>query len=64
MISNSRELEKEIIARNLAEIHTLSPEEKTRWTELVIPLWDEWLADLDKKGIKGGRKALDIMQGK
>lgn len=61
---NSRELEKEIIARNLAEIHTLSPEEKARWTKLVLPLWDEWLADLDKKGIKGGREALEIMQGK
>lgn len=41
------------------QVITLSDEEVARWTELVLPIQDEYLADMERRGLPG-RKALDL----
>ena len=58
---DSRGLQPEI-APHLREIITLSEAERARWSELVgRPLWEQWLADMNRKGLKDARTALDCM---
>lgn len=48
-----------------AEVIRLSDEEKARWTELLTPLWDEWLEKASEKGFKEEAPVvLRMMQGK
>lgn len=41
------------------EVITLSPEETQRWTELVLPLQDDYLADMEGRNLPG-RQALEL----
>ncbi len=61
---NQRSLFKDAEAQG-AEIIRLSDEENARWTELLTPLWDEWVQNCADKGF--GEEApvvLRMMQGK
>ncbi|WP_273522746.1 TRAP transporter substrate-binding protein [Mailhella massiliensis] len=61
---NQRSLFKEAEAQG-AEVIRLSDEEKARWTELLKPLWDEWIQTCADKGFeKEAPVVLRMMQGK
>lgn len=61
---NQRQLFKDAEAQG-AEIIRLSDEEKARWTELLKPLWDEWIKTCADKGFeKEAPVVLRMMQGK
>ena len=61
---NQRSLFKEAEAQG-AEVIRLSDEEKARWTELLKPLWDEWIQTCTDKGFeKEAPVVLRMMQGK
>lgn len=43
------------------QVITLSEEETKRWTELVLPIQDEYLADMERRNLPG-RQALDLVR--
>lgn len=58
---DSRTLQPEI-ATHMTEIITLSDAEKSRWSELVgRPLWNQWLEEMNRKGLKDAQTVLDYM---
>ena len=44
---------KEIAVKRNNSIVTLPPEEVARWTAAVQPVIDEWVAEMDGKGLNG-----------
>ena len=40
------------------QIYSLPAAERTRWMERTRPIWDQWVSDMEKKGLSG-KKALD-----
>lgn len=40
-------------AEEAGQVYTLPPEEEERWRNAVRPLWDEWAADMEAKGLPG-----------
>jgi len=50
----------EVMKRNGVEIIRLSPEEQARWREAVVPMWDEFAEELNKKGLDGDGFVRDI----
>lgn len=44
------------------EIYNLPPEEWQRWLERISPLWDEWIADMEAKGLPGKAIANEARQ--
>ncbi len=58
---DSRNLQPEITP-HLKEVIELSDAERTRWSELVgRPLWNQWLEDMNRKGLKDAQTVLDCM---
>lgn len=58
---DSRSLQPEITP-HLKEVIELSDAERTRWSELVgRPLWNQWLEDMNRKGLKDAQTVLDYM---
>lgn len=44
------------------KIVTLTPEELERWKSVVRPVWDEWMADMEAKGLPGKKIFNAVMQ--
>lgn len=54
--------EHEKVGRKLCEdpghqIYSLTPTERQRWSERILPLWDRWIADMEAKGLPGRKIA-------
>jgi len=41
---------------------TLSPEEKARWVEAIMPLRDKWVSDMAAKGLPGDKVLKEILR--
>ena len=44
------------------KIYNLTPEELERWKSVVRPVWDEWIADMEAKGLPGKKIFDAVMQ--
>lgn len=39
--------------------YVIPDDERARWTEAVSPMWDEWVAKVEKSGVSNAREILD-----
>ncbi len=44
------------------QIIDFTPEETARWKKAVRPIWDEWIASVEKKGLPGKKVLDEILQ--
>jgi len=44
------------------KLYKLPPDELKRWKAAIRPIWDEWIADMEKKGLPGRKVFEEVMR--
>jgi hypothetical protein len=58
-----QDIKQQVVDRDKdAEFIQLSPEERARWAKVAQPIWDEYVAGLEAKGLPGQEMLDDIQQ--